>query len=121
MANQIKSLTGEKPIIGWNWGACFFCLIWGIANKCYWSVLTLIPGASLIVSIVFGLFGSKWVYDNGAYESVEAFNGAMQSWNRAGIAYAILLAVLLSCSTIIIIICGLIGVSIFEIVDVISK
>lgn len=78
-----------EPRLKFNWGALMFAPIFGIANKAWLCLLSLVPGIGFIFSIVSGFCAPKWAYDSGEFQTVEEFNAVMKSWNRAGVASAI--------------------------------
>jgi hypothetical protein len=86
----------KEPKLGWNWGAFMFPFQFGIGTKAYLTLLTLVPILNFIWFFVSGSQGAKWAYDSGYFENVDEFNGAMKSWNRAGLVSAIIIAVVLA-------------------------
>ncbi|RRK09876.1 ribonuclease G [Lactiplantibacillus garii] len=82
---------------GWNWGAFMFSFIWGIGNKTYLPLLTLIPVFNIVWVFVVGFKGNGWAWQKGNYQDVETFKAVQATWNRAGIVQfiiAILIVVL---------------------------
>ncbi len=47
---------------GWNWGAFLLCPMWGVCNKVWISLISLVPYADLIVAIVVGIKGNEWAW-----------------------------------------------------------
>lgn len=72
------------PVHGWSWGAFVLTAPFGIGNGVYLSLLSLIPIFSLFWSFVCGAKGYEWAQNSGTYNTVEEFNAAMGSWDRAG-------------------------------------
>lgn len=77
--------TVPKEIKGWNWGAFIFHIYWGIGNKTYLPLLTLIPIFGIFWIFVVGIKGNEWAWRDGHYTDVAAFKELQATWNRAGI------------------------------------
>ena len=43
-----ESTVPEQPKLGWNWGAFMFNWIWGVGNRCYLPLLSLVPFVGFI-------------------------------------------------------------------------
>lgn len=82
-----------EPRKGFNWGAFMFTWIWGIGNSAYLTLLCFVPLLNLIWPFICGFKGNEWALNSGAFQTVEEFNAAQKTWNRAGIAMFILMAV----------------------------
>ncbi len=71
----------------WNWGA--FCLsgIWGIFNGCWWIILINIFCCWLgpIPNIIFGIYGTRWAWENKYWSSVQEFEQTQASWAMWGL------------------------------------
>lgn len=80
----------NEPRLKWNWGAFMMPLQFGFGNKAYPTFLTLIPVLNFIWIFVCGFKGAEWAYNSNAHKNVDAFNGAMDSWNRAGFAFFVI-------------------------------
>lgn len=95
-----------EPKLGFNFGAFTMPLQFAFANKAWLCLVVLVPFISFFWAIISGIFGAKWAYSSGCYNTIEEFNAAMSSWQRAGIfvffaSIAILvIAVLISASLI---------------------
>jgi len=97
---------------GWSWGAFSLYPIWGFANGCWWAIFIAIGAAvlsilsyllmiyltrnllvsffiayvvSLIPSLIFGLNGRKWAWNNKNWASAESFAKAQRVWNIIGL------------------------------------
>ena len=55
-----ESTVPEQPKLGWNWGAFMFNWIWGVGNRCYLPLLSLVPFVGFIWAFVCGACGNKW-------------------------------------------------------------
>ncbi|QBO35171.1 ribonuclease G [Periweissella cryptocerci] len=73
----------------WSWGAFTLNWIWGIGNSTYIMLLGLIPGLGLIMSIIGGIKGYEWAYDNGDWDSIDDFLAQQKGWNTAGVVILI--------------------------------
>ncbi|AVK62390.1 ribonuclease G [Lactobacillus sp. CBA3605] len=81
---------------GWNWGAFMFSFIWGIGNRTYLPLLTLIPIFNIVWVFVVGFKGNGWAWQKGQYTDVETFKAVQSTWNRAGLVQFIIWIVLVA-------------------------
>lgn len=80
-----------------NWGAFTFSWIWGLGNKTYITLLTLvlvfIPFvgniAAIIANIIFGIKGNRWAWQNKQWKSIEHFHKVQKTWACWGIGLMI--------------------------------
>lgn len=103
---EVKRLTENRPksepqeILQddikrkFNWGAFWLSWIWGIANKSYLTLLTLIPFFNFIWMFVCGFKGNEWAWENKKWSSLEAFNNTQKKWAIVGNCIAVLSLVL---------------------------
>lgn len=102
---------------GWSWGAFQIYPIWGFANGCWWAIFIYLGAAVLsyfamlgmaaatynpvismfagyvvgfIPSLLFGLFGRRWAWNNRNWSSGESFNHAQHVWNIWGLVLFII-------------------------------
>jgi len=85
-----SSGLGKKAVIPdtikrWNWGAFLLSWIWGVGNKTYISLLSLIPGVNIIMMFVLGIKGSGWAWQNREWNSIEQFQRVQRRWTLWGI------------------------------------
>jgi hypothetical protein len=73
---------------GFNWGAFFLSWIWGIGNKVWISFIVLVLG--IIWSIVLGLKGNEWAWQNKQWDSIEHFKKTQKMWRKWAIAVFII-------------------------------
>jgi len=91
-ATQLQDVPGE--IKGWNWGAFIMAIPWGIGNKVYFALLTLIPVIGWIFYIICGIYGNEWAWKAGNYTDIELFKKVQEPWDRAGkVSFFILLGI----------------------------
>lgn len=64
----------------WNWGAFWFTWVWGIANNSYKTFLVFIPFFGFIWTIVCGIQGNKWAWENKKWDNVIQFNKIQYKW-----------------------------------------
>ena len=76
-----------------NWGAFMLNMIWGIGNKSYLTFLCLVPVLNVVWVFVCGFKGNQWAWDSGCFKTAEEFEATQATWNRAGIAYFVLMIV----------------------------
>ena len=89
-------------IRGWNWGAFFLNWIWSIGNQVWIGLLALVLG--LIMSIILGVKGSEWAWQNRRWESVEQFKRVQNTWAVWGLVVfivSIVISVLLFAAILI--------------------
>lgn len=87
-----KGPASEVPpeIRGWNWGAAGLTWVWGSTRRVWLSLLAFIPGVSVIIMIVMGLYGSDYAWRAKKYESVDDFLRREHAWKPWGIAFFVL-------------------------------
>lgn len=77
----------ELNLHKWNWGA--FCLsgIWGLFNGCWWMILINLFCWWLgpIPNIIFGIYGTRWAWENKSWSSTQEFVETQASWAMWGI------------------------------------
>ncbi len=98
--NRVKSGITPK----WNWGAMAMPVFFGVANRSYLGLLSLlafIPWIGwifgIVWAIVFGINGERWALQNpdNHYRDEEEFRKVMDGWNRAGLVAFIIGAVVI--------------------------
>lgn len=82
--------TGKGAVIpdgvkGWSWGAFLWNWIWCIGNKTWIGLLCLIPYVGFVMSIVLGVKGREWAWQNKRWDSVEHFNRVQRLWTLWGL------------------------------------
>ncbi|QNN75019.1 hypothetical protein H9L19_06440 [Weissella diestrammenae] len=85
-----SNIPVPDEIKGWNWGAFAFSWLWGIANKTYLPLLTLVPIFNIVWIFVVGAKGNEWAWQDGDTKDIATFKAIQDTWNRAGIAKLIL-------------------------------
>ena len=124
MAQQASSAE-PLNLSKWSWGAFTLSWIWGFFNGCWWMFLVnfgffllnmfawvvplvgiFVTIANLGISILFGMKGTEWAWNNRKWDSISAFNQTQDIWNKVGLALfvfswiVILLFVIISLATI---------------------
>lgn len=103
--NHAEPLTLSK----WSWGAFVLSWIWGFFNGCWWIFLVKlgffllsvllwwVPFAIIFIliadmgtSILFGVKGMEWAWNNRKWNSVEDFNQTQRTWNNVGLVLFLL-------------------------------
>lgn len=87
------ALVVPPEIKGWNWGAAFLGIIWGIYHKVWLSFLVFVPGLNYVWWLVMGLKGNEWAWRKKRWASVSEFKSSQQKWLYAGL---ILIAIMLA-------------------------
>lgn len=104
-----KSTDEPLNLSKWSWGAFVLSWIWGFFNGCWWMFLVkigfflfsiflywvplailLISVAEFGISILFGVKGTEWAWNNRKWDSVASFNQAQSTWNKVGLALFLL-------------------------------
>lgn len=105
----------KQPVSGWSWGAFMFNWVWGIGNKCYLPLLVFVPILNWIWIFICGAKGHDWARESGLYQTVEEYNAAMNSWNRAGkVMFFVMLGFLAIYVIFFVFLFGMIGISLSE-------
>jgi hypothetical protein len=103
-SGQGKDAIIPEEIKKWNWGAFLLNGIWGPANGVYIALLSFIPflispflvllidpiylylylfiPITLPMSLILGIRGNKWAWQNKRWESVEHFQKTQQEWTQ---------------------------------------
>ena len=84
--------TTEQPpmqvdVSKWNWGAFGLYPIWGFFNGCWWAffVSLFFWWTFPIPNIVFGVYGSRWAWENRSWDSPRNFSQMQSCWAIWGI------------------------------------
>ena len=93
-----KSEVPDEVAKRFNWGAFTFSWIWGLGNRTYITLLTLvlvfIPFvgniAALIANIIFGINGNRWAWQNKQWKSIEHFHKIQRTWACWGVSLMII-------------------------------
>jgi ABC-type Fe3+ transport system permease subunit len=82
----------------WNWGAFLMSWIWGLGNKTFIALLSIIPLVNIVMAFVLGARGSEWAWKNKKWQSAEQFTRVQGLWTAFGLGlfagYAIALVLL---------------------------
>ena len=89
----------------WSWGAFVLSWLWGFFNGCWWMFLVKIgtfllgmllwwvPFAAIFISILdlglsilFGIKGTEWAWNNRSWSSISNFKQTQDTWNKVGLA-----------------------------------
>ncbi|MGL5577127.1 MAG: hypothetical protein ACRDCW_16430 [Sarcina sp.] len=91
--NELFEKNDEVPreIKKWNWGAFTFNIIWGIGNKSYLPLLSLIPIFNIFWAFVCGFKGNEWAWKSNKFDEndIDAFLATQKTWARAGLIWFI--------------------------------
>ncbi len=71
-------------IIKWNWGAFWLTWIWGIGNRSYIALLSLLPIANLIMPFYLGKRGNELAWKNNRWYDIEELHHTQKKWAIAG-------------------------------------
>ncbi len=81
-SGQGGPVPDEVKNMGWNWGAFWLTWIWGIGNGVWISFVALVLG--IIWSVVLGIKGNEWAWQNRRFESIEQFRETQAAWSKWG-------------------------------------
>jgi len=81
-SGQGGPVPDEVKNMGWNWGAFWLTWIWGSGNGVWISFGALVLG--IIWSVVLGLKGNEWAWQNRRFESIEQFRETQAAWSKWG-------------------------------------
>ena len=87
-----KAMVPDE-IKGWNLGAFFLTLIWGVSHRIWWSLLVFVPYAGVIMAIILGIMGNRWAWQAQHYNSVEEFKKREKKWSKAGFILILVLTI----------------------------
>jgi len=71
-------------LMGWNWGAFFLNLFWGIGNNPWIALLMLVPAVNWVMPFVLGVKGSAWAWQNKRWQDIAHFRRVQRRWAIAG-------------------------------------
>jgi plastocyanin len=91
-SGQGKDAVVPPEVRRWNWGAFFLTWIWGIGNRTYRALLTLIPPLFLVMPFVLGANGNDWAWRARPWDSIEHFRRVQRRWALWGLVAAVLVA-----------------------------
>lgn len=75
---------------GWSWGAFVLYPVWGLYNGCKWALFVgILLGWTLLPSLVFGIMGKRYSWENAEWKNYEEFVSEQKSWDTYGL-YALL-------------------------------
>ena len=96
-------------LMGWNWGAFLLTWIWGVGNNVWLALIALVPVplVGLAMSIILGLKGNEWAWQNKRWDSIEQFRRTQRKWMYWGIAAAVAPFVLIL--GVVLILIGILG------------
>jgi hypothetical protein len=84
-SGQGPKVDVPKEIMGWNWGAFVFTIIWGAANSVWESFLIFVPILNVIMVFLLGAYGNKWAWQNKSWDSIENFKKTQKTWSYWGL------------------------------------
>lgn len=101
--NNPQTVVVSQPVCDvpetsdWNWGAFGIYPIWGFFNGCWWAFLVSVFFGWLfpLPNIVFGIYGSRWAWENRAWTNTGEYERTKKSWNVAGIVFTCINVVLI--------------------------
>ena len=79
--------TSDVDTSKWNWGAFGIYPIWGFFFFCWWAffVGVFLGWLFPLPNIIFGVFGTRWAWENKSWNSPDEFERTRKSWDVAGI------------------------------------
>ncbi len=93
---EVDRSNVPKEIKKWNWAAFLLTFIWGLSNKVWISLLTLIPVVNIVMPFVLGAKGNEWAWKKGTGTDLQHFKKIQKYWTYAALIFvAIIIAILL--------------------------
>lgn len=94
-----KDNNAAAEINKWNWGAFLMSWIWGLGNRTYIALLSIIPVVNIVMAFILGAKGSAWAWKNRKWDGAEQFTRVQGLWTAFGLGlfagYVIALALLI--------------------------
>ena len=84
-SGQGPSAVVPPEIMHWSWAAFLMNGIWAIGMRTWLGLLAFVPYVGLIMSVVLGVKGNEWAWQNRRWESVEQFNKVQRKWAYASL------------------------------------
>jgi hypothetical protein len=100
--NLVKKSELPMEQRGFNWGAFLLAPIWGGINNVYIAFLWIFPLFTIPMSIVLGINGNKWAWQNKIWESEEEFATTQRSITKASFILVGILLLIIATITFII-------------------
>jgi Double zinc ribbon len=77
--------TGTSAVIpdelrGFNWGALLCGFFWGIFHNSWFALLCAVPAFGIVTSIIVGLKGNEWAWQNRRWSGIEQFKKVQREW-----------------------------------------
>jgi len=90
--NTLENSASEIPaeLHRWNWGAAGVPILWGIFNRVWLVILTLIPILNIFIFFVLGFKGNEYAWKKNKTKNLEAFKQTQEKWAIAGLIIFIL-------------------------------
>lgn len=81
--------SAEPPAsaLRWNWGAFVMTPIWGLANRVYPALLSLVPFVGLPVSVWAGLRGGRSSWKHNPWRDEEHYRQVQATWTRLALVF----------------------------------
>jgi len=83
-SGQGPSAVVPSEIQGWCWGGFLLGWIWCIVHKA-WVGLVLCLLVGIVGSVVCGVKGNEWAWQNNRYESIAQFKEIQGKWTKWGV------------------------------------
>ena len=77
-------------VAGWSWGAFLLNWIWAIGNNTWIGLIAFLPYVGFIMSIVLGMKGRQWAWQNKRWDSVEHFQRVQKRWSVWGVLLTVI-------------------------------
>jgi hypothetical protein len=85
---QVEKLP--DGVAGWSWGAFLLNWIWAIGNNTWIGLIAFLPYVGFIMSIVLGMKGRQWAWQNKRWDSVEHFQRVQKRWSVWGVLLTVI-------------------------------
>lgn len=80
-----KGARIPEGVAGWSWGAFLLNWIWAIGNSTWIGLLCLVPYVGFVMSIILGVKGREWAWQNKRWDNIEHFQRVQRKWSMWGL------------------------------------
>jgi len=84
-SGMTSSSIAPAKVKGWSWGAFIFVWLWGIPNKSFLTLFTLVPYVGILWRFACGAKAKEWAWQNKKWNSIEEFNRVQKAWDIAAV------------------------------------
>lgn len=105
--NAYSQAEIHKYLDKWNWGAFFCTWLWGVFNRIYWPLITILCAfipyigqiANIVIMVYLGMKGNRLAWNKGNYRDFADFKRSQHTWAIIGIVVFVVNVVLVGFGT----------------------